>query len=338
MKKAIACLLLALGFVAVLEPHVRSWMVNGVSGLLDTREKPVEERQALPFSRQLGSSTRSDMLDVTLYFRFADTNVLGAQRAQIDIRRDETIATGIIQHLLDGPNTAHEHLAHVFPQGTELISVSGEGSTAFVTLSNALLGRPDGAPADWEDIAYWQEEAALRRRLAVQSIILALTEDGRYQRVQLYTADSDDEIPQRIAMAWLDTSITDPTLVLAASPRDEQALLTPSRALEMILDAWQAQDWAAMYPLMANVQDDPLPTLGVFEAEMAARGVSLLEYSLTPGTVSFDGQSATIVLDAVVHSREGGDAQIVRESIRLSRVQDNWAMHVATLNSLMIRD
>ena len=125
MKKAIACLLLALGFVAVLEPHVRSWMVNGVSGLLDTREKPVEERQALPFSRQLGSSTRSDMLDVTLYFRFADTNVLGAQRAQIDIRRDETIATGIIQHLLDGPNTAHEHLAHVFPQGTELISVSG---------------------------------------------------------------------------------------------------------------------------------------------------------------------------------------------------------------------
>jgi len=66
--------------------------------------------------------------------------------------------------------------------------------------------------------------------------------------------------------------------------------------------------------------------------------VSLLEYSLTPGTVSFDGQSATIVLDAVVRSREGGDAQIVRESIPLVRVQDNWAMRTATLQSLMIRD
>ena len=338
MKKAIVCLVLALAFVAALEPHVRGWILDGVSGLLDRQEQPAQQTQAPPFSQQLGSATRSDMLDVTLYFRFADTNVLGAQRAQIDIRREETIATGIVQHLLSGPNTAHAHLSHVFPQGTELISVSGDGTTAFVTLSSGFLGRPDGAPADWEDLAYWQEEAALRRRLAVQSIILALTENGRYQRVQLYIADSDDEIPQRIAMAWLDTGVTDSTLVLAASPRDEAALLTPSRALEMLLDAWQKQDWAAMYPLMAGAKDDPLPTLGVFEAEMAAREVSLLEYSLTPGTVSFDGQSATIVLDAIVRSREGGDAQIVRESIHLVRVQDNWAMHGATLKSLMIRD
>ena len=338
MKKAIACLVLALAFVAVLEPHVRGWIAEGISGLLATQEKPAEETQAPPFAQQLGSATRSDMLDVTLYFRFADTSVLGAQRAQIDIRREETIATGIVQHLLSGPDITHKQLSHVFPQGTELISVSGEGTTAFVTLSTGFLGRPDGAPADWEDLAYWQEEAALRRRLAVQSIILALTENARYQRVQLYVADSDDEIPQRIAMAWLDTSVTDPTVVLAASPRDEKALLTPSCALEMILDAWQAQDWAAMYPLMADTQDDPLPTLGIFEAEMAAREVSLLEYSLTPGTVSFDGQSATIVLDAVVRAREGGDAQIVRESVPLLRVQDNWAMHAATLKSLMIRD
>ena len=93
-----------------------------------------------------------------------------------------------------------------------------------------------------------------------------------------------------------------------------------------------------MYPLMADTQDDPLPMPGVFETEMAARNVSLLEYSLTPGTVSFDGQMATIVLDAVVRSHEGGDAQIVRESIPLVRVQDNWAMQAATLQSLMIRD
>lgn len=338
MKKAIACLLLVLLLVAALEPHVRERIVSGVSGLLARQEEPAEQERTQTFSQQLGSATRSDLLDVTLYFRFADTSVLGAQQAQIDIRREETIATSIVAHLLHGPDTAHEHLSHVFPQGTELISVTGEGATAFVTLSSSFLGRPDGAPADWEDLSEWQEEAALRRRLAVQSIVLALTENGRYQRVQLYVADSDDDIPQRIAMAWLDTSVTDPALVLAACPRDEQAMLTPSCALEMIMDAWQRQDWAAMYPLMADTADDPLPTLSVFEAEMAARNVSLLEYSLTPGTVSFDGQSATIVLDAVVRARDGGDAQIVRESVPLVRVKDNWAMHAATLASLMIRD
>lgn len=338
MKKAIACLLLALALVAALEPHVRIWISASVSGLLERREEAAPVQQGPTFSQQLGSTTRSDLLDVTLYFRFADTNVLGAQRAQIDIRREETIATSIVEHLLAGPDMAHEHLSHVFPQGTELLSVSGEGTTAFVTLSSGFLGKPDGAPADWEDLTDWQEEAALRRRLAVQSLVLALTEGGRYQRVQLYIADSDDDIPQRMAMAWLDTSVTDPALVLAACPRDEQAMLTPSCALEMIMDAWKTQDWAAMYPLMADTPEDPLPTLSVFETEMAARNVSLLEYSITPGTVSFDGQSATIVLDAQIRSREGGDAQIVRESIPLMRVQDNWAMCASTLKSLMIRD
>ncbi|MBR4040232.1 MAG: GerMN domain-containing protein [Clostridia bacterium] len=338
MKKTIACLILALILIVALEPHTRAWIAGSVYGLIAQQEEPAQETDTSSFSRQLGASARTDLLDVTLYFRFADTGVLGAQRVQLDIRREETVATSIVQRLIDGPDIAHENLSGVFPQGTELISVSGDGATAFVTLSRGFLGRPDGAPVDWEDLAQWQEEAALRRRLAVQSIVLALTEDARYQRVQLYLADSDDEIPQRIAMAWMDTSVTDPALVLAACPRDESAMLTPACALDMIMDAWQRQDWAALYRLMADTQDDPLPMLGEFEAEMAQRSVSLLEYSMTNGTVSFDGRTATLVLDAAIRSREGGDAQIVRESVSLVRAQDNWAMCADTLDSLMIRD
>lgn len=338
MKKAIACLLLALALVAVLEPNVRGRIVDAVTSLLASQEETAQADAVPAFSQQLGGASRTDMLNVTLYFRFADTAVLGAQSAQLDIRREETIATSIVQRLLDGPDMYHEHLTSVFPQGTELISVRGDGTTAFVTLSSAFLGKPDGAPADWEDLTIWQEEAALRRRLAVQSVALALTEDGRYQRVQLYVADSDDEIPQRIAMAWMDTGVTDPSLVLAACPRDEQVLLTPGRAVEMMMDAWQRQNWHEMYPLMADTQADPLPTLSVFENEMALRGIALLEYSVTPGTVSLDGQTATVVLDARIRSREGGDAQIIRESVPLVRAQDNWAMENGTLRSLMIRD
>ena len=338
MKKAIACLVLMAALVVALEPHIRTRVVESVYALMPQQMHHEQAQEAPTFSRQLGASQRSDMIDVTLYFRFADTAVLGMQHAQIDIRREETVATSIVESLLRGPDIAHAHLSGVFPQGTELISVSGDGATAFVTLSGGFLGKPDGAPSDWEDLPDWQEEAALRRRLAMQSIVLALTENGRYQRVQLYIADSDDDIPQRIAMAWMDTSVTDPKLVLAACPRDEQAMLTPSCALDMIMQAWQRQDWKAMYPLMADTQEDPLPTLSVFEAEMAEMDVSLLEYSLTPGSVSFDGQAATLVLDARIRSREGGDAQIVRESVPLERVQDNWAMRTQTLRSLMIRD
>ena len=89
---------------------------------------------------------------------------------------------------------------------------------------------------------------------------------------------------------------------------------------------------------MADAPDDPLPTLSVFETEMAEPGISLLTYSVSAGTVSFDGQTATLVLDAEIRSRDGGDAQIMRESVPLRRVQDNWAMDIGTLRSLMIRD
>lgn len=348
MKKALICLLLALVLVAVLEPHVRGKIQSEIEAAFsslpsrqdENGDQEREERQdeALDFSRQLGGGSRTDMMEVTLYFRFADTDVLGTQRAQLDIRREETVATSIVQRLVEGPDMAHEHLVGVFPQGTRVISVTDEGTTAFVTLSNAFLGKPDGAPKDWEDLPQWQEEAALRRRLAVQSVTLALTENGRFQRVQFYVADGDDEIPQRIPMAYMNPDETDLTLLLAACSRDEQALLTPGRTLERIMDAWQKQDWAALYVLLTDAQDEPLPTLTVFETQMAEWGISLLDYSVSQGTVSLDGQTATLVLDAEIRSREGGDAQLVRESVPLQRVQDNWAMEPGTLRALMIRD
>ncbi len=35
--------------------------------------------------------------------------------------------------------------------------------------------------------------------------------------------------------------------MLAACARDEQAMLTPKSALELMLAAWQKQDWEALY-------------------------------------------------------------------------------------------
>lgn len=338
MKKAVIAVILALLLLVLCEEHVRGTIIDAAQGLLGGEEAAQTAEPAPSFSEQLGSREKTDTLGVTLYYRFADTDVLGAQRVLLDLRREETIATRIVQHLVEGPDIAHGRLAGVFPQGTQVISVTGEERTAFVTLSNDFLGRPDGAPADWEDLALWQEEAALRRRLAVQSIVLSLTEDGRYQRVQLYVADNDDDIPRRIAMAWLDPAVTDPSLVLAASPRDERAMLTPNRALDMILDAWQRRDFAALHLLTAPQEGGEMPTLSVFEADMKGIDVSLLQYEISQGTVSYDGQMATLVLDAQIRSTKGGDAQLTRESVPLVRYEDNWAIKTDTLRSLMIRD
>ncbi len=331
MKKAICCTLLALVLVMA-GPQLALKLRAAVIDMIDHGASV--NAQTAPV---LATGTL-DMMDATLYFRFGQTDVLGAEQTQLDVRRDETVARLIVEQLIDGPRAEREKLHGVFPQGTALISVNSEGSTAFVTLNRAFLGKPDGAPANWEDLTYWQEEAALRRRLAVQSIVLALTEDGRYQRVQFYVADSDDDLPARIEMAWFEPDITDGELVLSPCGRDESMLLTPNRAMNMILDAWQRRDWLTLYTLLDTQDASQMPSYSVFEAEMERLDVTLLTYALSAGSVDLTGKKATLVLDAQIRSRTGGDAQIIREAVPLSRVADNWSMTPETLRSLMVRD
>lgn len=92
--------------------------------------------------------SEAGQMGVTLYFRYADTQLLGAERASLDIRREETVATLLVEKLIAGPGVAHDRLSGLFPQGTRLISATAEGETAFITLSSGFLGKPDGAPSD----------------------------------------------------------------------------------------------------------------------------------------------------------------------------------------------
>lgn len=322
MKKRWICIPIALGLLVL-------------ASLRTEKKVETSEENRPSFEQQLGVQKKRSLMDVTLYFRFADTNVLGACSAQLDMRREETVASSIVRCLINGPDVAHDRLRGLFPQGTEVINVDSEGDTVFVTLTKAFLGRPDGAPLDWEDSTYWQQEAALRRQMAFQSLVLSLTEDGRFQRVQLYLADNDDDLPERIPVYYFDLQEKNPNVLLAACARDEEIMLTPRRMMKMVFDCWQEKNWEGIYPLL---QRNELLTLSVFEAQMRDMDITLLEYSVTPGTVSLDGQSATVVVDAVIRSELGGDARIQRESVQLIREADNWAISLDELMDLMIRD
>lgn len=337
MKKALICLMLAAVLVVAGTRQVRQELTTLVRGAL-TRQPREEEQTAQEPLFTAQQSAASDEIEVTLYYRFGQTDVLGMERAQLDVGRDETIARGIVEKLVEGPDSAHGRLTGVFPQGTQVLSVVAEGTTVYVTLSEAFLGQPDGAPADWEDLSSWQQEATLRRWLAVQSLVCSLTEGGRYQRVQLYVAGSDDDVPRRAQLYWFDMQVGDQSVVLAACSRDESVILTPQRALQMILDGWQQRDWESVYALLCAQQGQQMPTLSAFEAQMREADVTLLTAEISGGTVDVSGQTATLVLDGAIRAQDGGDARLIRESVPLVREDDNWAMRVDALLSLMIRE
>ncbi|MCI7736184.1 MAG: GerMN domain-containing protein [Clostridiales bacterium] len=342
MKKIVVCLMLTLALCVLTQPQIRRslWQAvrTGLEEAAQGSEAAPTATQEPDFSHLLGTRPANDTMNVTLYFRYRQTELLGAQSMALDITRDQTVARSIVEELVAGPDTLHGQLTALFPKGTQVLSVTGEGTTAFVTLSRAFLGAPDGAPQDWEDLESWQEEAALRRRLAVQSLVLSLTEGGRYQRVQLMIAQTDDDAPERVPLYCFDREQTNPSVVLGACSRDEAVLLTPQRAMALILEGWQARDWAQVYQLLTPESGGQLLTLSDFEAQMRRADVSLLDYTISQGTVSLDGRTATVVLDASLRSTTGGDAQIVRESVALVRSADNWAMTPSTLESLVIRD
>ncbi len=282
------------------------------------------------------NSLHSDQVEVALYYRFANTSYLGVEMAAIDLHQEDTVATAMIEELINGPSVSHDRLSGLFPQGTQLLGVNIDGSTVHVVLDRHFLGQPVGAPSDWEDSQAWQEEATLRRRLALQSIVLTLTEEGRWQRVQLYVADNFQNVPTRIPLAWFDLTVQDTTVMLGSCGRDEGLCLTPSVAMGRILSAWQQRDWKAIYPFLSR--EDGIISESEFAAEMNEAGTTLLGYSVTPGTISTDGSTATLVVEARIRSDTGNETTIERESVALHREEDNWSLQRSTLSSLMIRD
>lgn len=333
MKKALVCLILALVLVFAGQRQVMESVSDYVRAHLTANEQAEPPAQEPLFTAQ--EYAASDEMEVTLYYRFGQTALLGMERARLDAPKSESQARSIVEKLVAGPDAAHGRLSGVFPSGTRVLSVKEEGDIVYVTLSEAFLGRPDGAPLDWEDLTVWQEEATLRRWLAAQSIVCALTEGGRCQRVQLYVAQSEADAPQRIPLAFFDLDASDPAVVLAAISRDEQAIMTPKRAMQAILNGWQKRDWARVYDFLCAAEGERLPTLSVFEAQMRELDVTLLTVETSEGTVGMNGQTATVVLDGAIRSAAGGDMRLIRESVPLVRTADNWTMRMDTLLKLM---
>lgn len=78
--------------------------------------------------------------------------------------------------------------------------------------------------------------------------------------------------------------------MLAACARDEQAILTPKSALELMLAAWQKQDWEALYALV--LREEETPTLSGFESQMRETNVQLMTYESTSRHLAEPGRTA----------------------------------------------
>ncbi|NLD52063.1 MAG: GerMN domain-containing protein [Clostridiales bacterium] len=277
-----------------------------------------EQAPAIPPDEMLSPYTRRSetvLVPYTLYFGYRNTLLLGREMREVSVPRAASAELSVVQALLDGPGSLSPHLVPLFPPGTQVLSVVPEGDRLFVTFSEALMGRyADEALIDSPD--YRAGLGQQRRRLAMAGLVNTLTESGRYSSVQvLVRGETYVSTSMRLSNRYylLNNDLLPDPLV-----RQDELILTPQAAVSQFLDAWQRQEWSRATQLIGGSlqADSILPS----EYELTQRlqnASQLLEWTVTPGTIALDGQSAVVSVSYSARQKNGVRFDISAKPVKL---------------------
>lgn len=266
---------------------------------------------ALASQPLLGAQEREAELlsqPVTRYFRYLDSALLAREQRELIYPRTGSLEMAIIAALIDGPGTLSPALSPLFPPGCQVLNVLREEGRLFVTFNEALMGRySDEALISSAD--YRQGEGLLRRRLAMASLVNSLTESGQYSSVQvLVRGETYIATSMRLSQRYYleDSDALPPPL-----SRQESYVLSPQSAAGILMAAWQSMNWRPGLRLLEAGNDagaQPLPS--EHELLRIVDGApKLLHYSVSPGIVALDGQSAVVSLSYRLRYPDGREAE-----------------------------
>lgn len=303
-------------------------------------ENPIARATIAPIE-PLAQENQTDPVRVTLYFRYGSTPYLGQEAYDISVPRDSTLEKAIVSALLDGPDGRHGELAALFCEGTRVVDTSREDDTVFITLSEEFLSLPAGAPDNWQEDAYWAQEVPLRRRLALESIVLSLTEDARCRSVQLLVSPSDGATEgQRVTRAFFYPEESNLSAPLEPLTRNENNLFTSRTAALLALTWWQAKDYQSLYSILGvnpYAETTQIPSIGEFVQNAAGGAHSLLSFNVSGGNVSPEGTRATVAIDLQYADKDGQRVRVTGAPLALFRENDNWKVSYGDMIALMER-
>lgn len=291
-------------------------MVSGVTG-----DVPAPAVAELPASAHTA----------TLWFRFGGEAFLASEARMIHFSPQESYALCLMRALLEGPSAAAPELTGLFPQGTQVLSVTQSGRVMFVTLTRHIMNGYADEPSSWRDKPEWAAEVPLRRKLAMQSIAATLTENCGVDEVIILVEqghEATDSLRLRRSYYTLDgdTALADPL------KRDEALLLTPTRTAEIILQCWQERDFARLCRYVART--DPAGAQSRPEEAVLIAAMSDLPHLLWAvaegGSVSADGQTAVFTVGGAWLD-QGAEHPFDGMVLRLKREKGLWRVGLSEL-------
>ena len=260
--------------------------------------------------------------EAVLWFRMGTEGLLAPEVRALSHAKGGNLAQPILMELLAGPSAAAAELQPLFPQGTQLVSLTQEDGMVYVTLSSQVLSAYPDEPEDWQSDPYWAVEVPLRRKLAMQAIAATLTENCGAQSVMVLVAqDGLGEGALRLQNSYFCDGRQG-----AATPitRDESLLLTPQRTAEVILQCCQESDWNRLYRYVARA-DRPAQEDFLLAMDQLPR---LTQYTVAGGSLS--GKQAVFTVSGT-YLDGGTEVSFTGRILRLTKERGLWRTTYAQL-------
>lgn len=275
----------------------------------------------------------ADAFEATLYFRYQDEPMLAPESRVINVRRDETAEIAIVKALLDGPSAGRSDLRRLFPEELTVESAVARESILFITFGGALKNTGN-VPEGWQNDSSWQIEAPLRRRLAIQSVVNAITESFSYAGVQILMHEAGaTRTNLRLENSFFLDGREGPSDALT---RDESCILTPKNALNTLLAAWSEKDAKRLTMYLADASDGTPKPAYAQQLQALQAGATLIDFTTGEGSISHGGSRAVVATDFRLRLPSGETVAYRDYPMRLTAKGGVWQMEYDEWLKLLI--
>ena len=274
---------------------------------------------------------------VTLYFKYADENMLAGETRIIDVPVNERIEMAVLEEIFKGPSQENPELTSVIPENAAIIDVTESGEYLFVTISKEFITESALANVLADDAAAYQT-AKQDMNLAIYSIVDTLIELGGFSRIQVLVDTNDSGRGERISLAAIGEENQEGG-TLEPLGWNGTLLMTPENTVKLLMEALSKRDYATLYALIAykNMDGTSKPSREDFISDLATQSSTMEEYKVLDSLVSSD---ATSVIAAVSFSLKNQDGDTtVKENIilQLKRERDLWKVEYSSFEEVFLR-
>ena len=286
-----------------------------------------EPEKNTPDINPKAESANKDTSKVTLYYSYKGQQLLAGETRSIDVPVSEKLEKAVIRALIDGPSADRSQLVGLFWDDVELVDVKDNEDILFVTLSEEFITTQPETPVLGEGTV------ADRKKLAIYSIVNTITEMGTYSSVQFYVESSGGTM----GITKSDAGFGDSQDRLDPQRWENEHILTPENTLKEALDSYNKKDWTELYDYTAYMNPDGTvkPDSDVFTAALAETGNVLDSYKPIGVNVASDGQSAVVILDYTIKTRNG-DIDRTKIPVVLVREEEIWKLSYSSVVNVLI--